>query len=219
MSKNTINTNANTLHPIKFFKTPSKYILACIPKCGSSYYAWSIFLSRYPSAQKILEKNGENIKSLNNKDALSFSKCILKEDIKEESVILPFRDPMCRFTSIFLYLQDISEQEIIGVSIDQEIRDIVMKSYSNNDIFFDYFVDSWEKINIAVPQALYYTNTTTLIAYNNTARICELINSTHISQIINKGTGSRAKIHLSASQIKKIKEIYKDDYKLKQCIQ
>jgi hypothetical protein len=189
--------------------------LACIPKCGSSYYAWSIFLKTHPYAQRLLDSRGENLRLLNDRDALSLSRYVLKEDIKDENVILPFRDPISRFISIFAYLQDISEQEILGNKIDHEIRKIVAESNSNKDIFFDYFINVWEKISIAVPQSLYYTNSTTLLPYNNTERICKLINSVHISKVINKGVIDKKEIILTKSQIEKIREIYKEDYKLK----
>ena len=218
MSKSITITQNNLNHTVKFFKTPSEFILACIPKCCSSYYAWSIFASKYPSAKKILEKGGENIKSLNNKDGLFFSKYILKEDIKEEQVILPFRDPMDRFISIFLYLQDVSEDEIIGDSIDGEIKKIVVESNNNQNVFFDYFINEWKRISIAIPQNAYYTSNTTILPYNDTHKICKLINSAYISQVINEGTGNKQYISLSNSQINKIKEIYKEDFKLQRCV-
>jgi hypothetical protein len=217
MLKNITNINAN-MHQIKFLKTHSDYILACIPKCGSSYYAWSIFLKTYPYAQRLLDKRGENLKLLNDRDALSLSKYTLKENIKNESVILPFRDPMSRFLSIFLYLQDISEEEIIGDKIDKEIRNIVIESAGDKNGFFDYFVNTWEQIHTAIPQYHFYTNNATIISYDDTEQICKLINSKHIPQVINKGIGDSSGITLTGLQINKIKEIYKEDYKLAKCV-
>jgi hypothetical protein len=202
----------------KFFVTDSEYYLACVPKCCSSYYAWSILLKKYPKFSAFLSRGCENIKVLNNRDALSLVNCVYMDKIYQNNVILPYRDPMERFLSIFTYLMDISEEEITGDLIDVEIRRVIAESNSNKDVFFDFFIDNWCKIGLATPQYLFYTKKTKIISYNDTLRICNLINSTFINKTINKSIINKESICLSNKQNKKIKDLYKEDFKLRKCV-
>lgn len=195
-----------------YFKTHNdNYTLACIPKCASSYYAWSILIKKYPSALKLLNANDDVIKCFGGKDALSLVQYYTKDEIGNRQVIIPFRDPLDRFTSLFLYLIDISKNNITGLPIDDEIIEYVIKTNGNHINFFDFLIDNFERIGMLVPQINFIHGNYTIRKYNDCRINCSIVDSHYLQTKINKG--NKCELQLNNLHYDKIKKIYTEDFK------